>query len=765
MLGASMLGEPMLGGSILGAAVKRSEDPRLIRGEGRYVGDIHLEGEVWMVPVRSDVAHGTLVAIEADEARTMPGVVGVFGAEDLPGLMPIDFADQPEVTRSPLLAADRVHFVGDIVAVVVAETERQAIDAAGMVWLDIDPLPPVPDVATALSDGAPLIYPELGTNVVKRGGLPAVEEPLAGSAHTVSLTVVHQRVTAVPLETNNALAAPDGDGLQIWLGHQSVHAARNAISSALGIDRNLIRVRVPDMGGGFGAKIMTYREHAICAALALRLGRPVRWNERRTENMVAMTHGRAQVHTIDLGVDAEGRITGARIDVIQDVGGRPVFGSDLPRFTQRMAAGPYHIPKLAFSWRSVMTTTTPVHAYRGAGRPEATVTLERALNVMAARTGLDVFEIRRRNFHRPDDFPLITATGERYDTGEYAKAMDLALSKIDLEALREDQRRRRDAAERVQLGIGVASYVEVTAPGGRKDWGAVEIHEDGSATISSGALSHGHSHETTFAQIVSEHLRIPLERIEFVQGDTAAVKRGGGTMGSRSLQMAGSAVYRSSETVLDRAKALVAHALEAHTEDIVLGDDGTLGVAGVPDTSYTWGQVAQLAAESEEGRLAADDTYEQEHSTVAFGTHISVVEVDTETGEVRMVRHIACDDAGRILNRIVLDGQVHGGVAQGVGQALFEHVRYDSEANPLTTNLTGYLLPSATTLPMIEVDHTVTPTTENPLGVKGIGEAGTVGATPAVLNAVHDALAHLGIEHLDMPLTPSRVWSAIRTAR
>ncbi len=754
-----------VGGSILGAAVKRTEDPRLIRGEGRYVGDIHLDGEVWMVPVRSDVAHGTIIAVDADEARSMPGVVGVFVAGDLPGLMPIDFADQPEITRSPLIAGDRVHFVGDIVAVVVAESERLAIDAAGMVWLDIDPLPPVPDVTTALSDGAPLIYPELGTNVVKQGGLPAVDDPLAGSTHTVTLTVVHQRVTAVPLETNNALAAPAGDGVEIWLGHQSVHAARNALSTALGMDRNLIRVRVPDMGGGFGAKILTYREHAICAALALELERPVRWNERRTENMVAMTHGRAQIHTIDLGADDEGRITGARIEVVQDVGGRPVFGTDLPRFTQRMAAGPYRIPKLAFDWRSVMTNTTPVHAYRGAGRPEATVTLERALDVMAARIGLDPSEIRRRNFHRPEDFPVITATGERYDTGDYAGAMDLALSKIDIAALRAEQTRRREAGERTQLGIGIASYVEVTAPGGRKDWGSVEIHGDGSATVSSGALSHGHGHETTFAQIVSAHLRIPIDRIRFVQGDTDLVKRGGGTMGSRSLQMAGSAVYRSSESVLERARSLVARALEAHTEDIVLSDDGTLGVAGVPDTSYTWAQVAQLAAEAGEGPLAADDTYVQEHPTVPFGTHISVVEVDTETGDVTIVRHVACDDAGLILNRVILDGQVHGGIAQGVGQALFEEIRYDSQANPLTTNLTGYLLPSPATLPLFDVDHTVTPTNENPLGVKGIGEAGTVGSTPAVVNAVIDALSHLGISHVDMPLTPARVWAAIESTR
>ncbi len=748
-------------GSILGAAVKRTEDPRLIRGEGTYVDDLHFDDEVWMVLVRSPLAHGTIVSIDTTPATDMPGVVGVFTAADFDAVMPTDFAGQPELTRSPLLSGEKVHFVGDPVAVVVAASQAEAIDAAETVWVEIDPLPAIPTVAAALAPDAPLLFPGLGSNVIHSGGGPRHLDSLDDAEVVVRLEIENQRVAAVPLETNNAVAIPSGDEVEVWLGSQSVHAARNAISTALGIDRSRIRVRVPDMGGGFGAKIFTYREQVLCVALALRLQRPVRWIERRTESLVSMNHGRGQHHVIELGARADGTITGARISVIQDGGGRPLFGAQLPEFTNRMAAGPYRIPKLDFSWRSVLTTTTPIHAYRGAGRPEATVTLERALDVLAARLGLDPVEIRKRNFLDPAAFPQKTVTGERYDTGDYAAALDLALSKIDYPGLRQERQSRRQRGDRLQLGIGIAAYVEVTAPASRKDWGAVEIHDDGSATVYSGALSHGHGHETTMIQIASGLLHIPGERISFVQGDTDRVTRGGGTMGSRSLQMAGSAVLRSANTLRERARQLVADDLEASVADIAFDDQGRLGVAGVPDTARTWAEIAGLAGAAGI-ELRTDDVYLQEHSTVAFGTHISVVEVDTETGETRLLRHVACDDAGNILNRVVLDGQVHGGIAQGIGQALFEQVLYDTEANPLTTNLTSYLLPTASSLPFFTIDHTVTPTGENPLGVKGIGEAGTVGATPAVYNAVLDAIRHLGVDHLDMPLTAARVWAAIR---
>ena len=757
----------MPGGSFLGAAVKRAEDPRFIKGHGQYMDDIHLEGEVWMVPIRSQVPHGVIQSVDADEARTMPGVIGVYGPDELVGTMPVDFAGQTDATRVKLITSDHVRYVGDIVAVVVADTERHAADAAALVWLDVDPLPVVATVLEAVAEGAPILFPEHGTNVATTVDLDA-PDALDGAEVVISATIVNQRVAAVPLETNNALAIPDGDGVDVRIGAQQVHAARNSISTALGLDRSKVRVRVPDMGGGFGAKIYTYREHAICAALAMKLGRPVRWNESRTENMIAMNHGRAQHHQVQVGARRDGTIVGMKLEVLQDCGAYPLFGAMMASFTKRMSSGPYAIPRIDYHSRSVVTNTTPVHAYRGAGRPEATVTLERMMDMLAAELGMDPAEVRRRNLQTADAFPWVTATGERYDTGNYPAALELALSKAGYAELRREQAERRASGDRIQLGIGIGSYVEVTAPGNRKDWGAIEVHDDGSATVFSGAVSHGHSHETTFPVLASRIVGIPAERISMVQADTALIERGGGTMGSRSLQMAGSAIHRSSEGLLDKARTLVAHLNEASVDDVVLFGDGRLGVAGVPDTGYSWAQLAVLSAdpanlpEGMDPGLRVEYTYDQEHSSVPFGTHVSVAEVDTETGEVRLLRHVAVDDAGTVVNLAVLDGQIHGGIAQGIGQALYEEVRYDADANPITTNLTGYLLPTAATLPSYELAHTYTPSTSNPLGVKGVGEAGTVGSTPAVYGAVLDAIAHLGVGHLDMPLTPAKIWSALQ---
>jgi carbon-monoxide dehydrogenase large subunit len=758
------------GGSILGAAVKRAEDPRFIRGEGRYLDDIHVEDEVWMMPVRSQVPHGMIESIDTDEAAAMPGVVGVFTADDVEGRMATDFADQPTVTRADLITGDRVRFVGDIVAVVLAETQLQAADAAGLVWANIEPLPPIVDPRAALDEDAPLLFPDHGSNVIAEWDVNA-DVPFDTAHVVLELSVANQRLAAVPLEANNALAVPTSDGgVDLRMGSQSVHAARNAISSAIGVDRDLVRVRTPDMGGGFGAKIYTYREHALCAKLAVMLGRPVRWSETRTENMISMTHGRAQSHEVRVAATRDGKVLGLDVSVIQNVGGYPLFGTFMPVFTRRMVSGPYDIPVIAYRAKSVVTNTTPVHAYRGAGRPEATIMLERVMDTLAAELGMDPVAVRRQNLRSPDGFPWTTATGERYDTGNYERALDLALTTIGYEALRKDQAERRGAGDRIQLGIGIGTYVEVTAPGGRTDWGKVEVHADGSATVWSGALSHGQGHETTFPQLVSRVLGIPPEQIAFVQADTDQMVRGGGTMGSRSLQMAGSAIHRSSEHVLDKARRLVAHLSEASVEDVVRFDDGRIGVRGVPDSGMTWSEIATAAADP--GRLpddmepgmGADDVYVQEHASVPFGTHVAVAEVDTETGDVRLVRHVAVDDAGVIVNHLVLDGQIHGGIAQGVGQVLFEEFKYDEGANPLTSNLTGYLLPTASTLPSFELAHTSTPSTSNPLGVKGIGEAGTVGSTPAVYNAVLDAVAHLGVPALSMPLTPSKLWSALHEA-
>ncbi|MEX2424654.1 MAG: xanthine dehydrogenase family protein molybdopterin-binding subunit [Acidimicrobiia bacterium] len=758
-----------MGGSILGASVRRVEDPRFVTGRGQYLGDLHFPGELWMAVVRSTVPHATISSIEVDAAAQSPGVEAVYTAADFAGMtMPIEFSDHPEVMRRPLIPADKVRFAGDIVAVVVAESAAQAADAADEVWPEYDELPVIVDPAHAGDSDAPLLYPSHGTNVAKEHHLAAASNNPGTDEVVITATIRQQRLAAIPLETNSAVSVPrDDGGLDVWAGSQQAHGHRNVFSSTLGIDRDLIHLKVPDMGGGFGAKIATYPEQILTAAIAMKLGRPVRWEESRRENMVAMSHGRAQSHDVTMYAARDGSVRRVEWQVTQDAGAYPLYGAEIPFFTRRMTAGPYLIPEIEFTSRSVVTNTTPTHAYRGAGRPEATFTLERLMDMLAAVLDLDPTEVRQRNFIPADAFPHITASGERYDTGRYADALALALETAGYDDLRAEQRRRRESGDRRQLGIGIGSYVEITAPGGRKDWGRVEVHTDGTVTIFSGASSHGHGHETTFTQLASQVLKVPMGDIRFVQADTDQVVRGGGTMGSRSMQMAGSAIARAGDSVVEKAREIVAHAAEARLEDVVQFDDGRIGVTGVPDTGRTLGEISQLAADPAnlppdmEPGLDADDIWVQEHPTVPFGTHLSVIEVDTETGDVTLLRHIACDDPGTVFSRMIVDGQVHGGIAQGVGQALYEHVQYDEAGTPLTSNLTSYLIPTGVVLPSIEIQRTSTTTDQNPLGVKGIGEAGTIGSTPAVANAVMDALRPFGVDHIDMPLTPSKVWKAI----
>ncbi|MCL1592716.1 MAG: xanthine dehydrogenase family protein molybdopterin-binding subunit [Actinomycetia bacterium] len=751
--------------------MKRVEDLRFITGTGTYLQDIQTDDALWIAPVRSIVPHGKIEEIDVDGALSAPGVVGVYLADDLDTApLPLGAPDLEEFTRRPMIASDRVLYVGDIVAVVVAQSDREARDAADLVWADIEPLPEVSTPEDGAAEDAPLLYPKLGTNVVYDRG-DGDDDVLADADVIIELRVVNQRVAAVPLETSGAVAIPrDDGGLDVWLGSQSAHGHQRALSIVLDLDPSQIRVRVPDVGGSFGAKITLYPEQAICGALALKLGRPVRWHESRAENMVTMAHGRAQTTDVRLGATRDGSITGISLRLTQDAGAYPLFGAYMPVFSRRMAVGPYVIPKVEFLWRSVVTNTTPVHAYRGAGRPEATMVLERAIDRMALELDMDPAELRRRNFIPKDAFPYTTTLGERYDSGDYETALDRALDIGGYQEMRAEQARRREAGDRIQLGIGVSSYVEITAGAGREDWGAVEIDPDGVAIVYSSGVSHGHSHETTFPQVVSALLKIPMEDIRFVQGDTDTIPRSGGTMASRSLQIAGSAIHAAGGNVLDKAREIFAFNAEAAIEDVVQFEDGRIGVSGVPTSALTLAEIATIAAVPEdlppgmEPGLRGEETWKQTEATFPFGTHMSIVEVDTETGAVQLLKHVAFDDAGTILNRTVVDGQVHGGVAQGVGQALFEGVQYD-EANPLTGNLASYVIAGAASLPSIDVAHTETPTPENPLGAKGIGEAGTIGSAPAVVNAVIDALALFGIDHIDMPLTSAAVWAAINTSR
>jgi carbon-monoxide dehydrogenase large subunit len=564
-----------------------------------------------------------------------------------------------------------------------------------------------------------------------------------------------------------AVPGDDGDGhvITVYPATQMPHRFWQEVSEELGLDPSQVRVVVPDVGGAFGAKGSGAAEQFVAAAAARRIGRPVKWVETRSENLVGMPHGRGQVQYIEMGFTRDGRITGLRCRIVGDAGAYGGFGGMLPAATTRlMATGTYRIPRLSYEVAVALTNTAPMGAFRGAGRPEAAAYLERIMDFAATELGIDPVELRRRNFLQPDEFPYTTLTGARYDSGDYDAALSEAVRIARYDELRAEQARRRERGERLQLGIGVATYVEVTAGGAGSEWGAVQVHDDGTATIRVGTSSHGQGHATSFAMIVSDTLGIPLDAIKFVQSDTAVVPRGGGTGGSRSGQLGGSAVLRASEAVLDQARAVAARLLEAAPEDIVVTDDGRLGVAGVPSTALPWAEVARAAA-SEGAPLSAELDVTQKGATFPFGAHIAVVEVDTETGRVELVRHVAVDDCGRIINPLIVAGQQHGGVAQGAAQALWEQMVYDADGNPLTTNLMDYAMPSAAELPSFETANTQTPSPLNPLGAKGIGESGTIGSTPAVQNAVIDALAHLGVRHLDMPCTAERVWRAIQAAR
>ncbi|WP_300008768.1 xanthine dehydrogenase family protein molybdopterin-binding subunit [Pseudonocardia sp.] len=760
-------------GSVLGNRVLRTEDRELAGGAGDYTADLPVEGAYHVAFVRSTIAHGTITSIEVGEAAAMPGVRAVYTFDDI-GLAPRQGLPGvvPETMARPHLARGKVRFVGDIVAVVVADSAAEAHDAAEHVVADIEPLPAVVGIEEALADGVALLFDEAGSNLVAGDGTGEVEGLFDKVDTVVRATFHNQRLAGVPMEPNACVARPgepDG-GVTMWLPTQAPNGAQATLAADLGLDPARIRVIAPRVGGGFGPKAFDYVEWAVVAKAALLLGHPVRWTETRSENMLSMVHGRAQVQHVELGLTREGRIVGLNADVIGDAGAYPAIGTILPSLTQLMSQGVYDIPAIEFAWRAVATTTTTVGAYRGAGRPEATQMLERILDIAADELDIDPVELRRRNLIPPDRFPLTTLTGAPYDNGEYAKTLDAARLAAGYDELLEQQRARRESGDRVALGIGVGCYVEVTAPLGLDvEWGSTQAHPDGTFTVSAGTSAHGQGHETAFAQVASAVLQVPMDKIRLVQSDTALVPRGSGTMGSRSLQTGGSAIHTSSTELVVRAREIAAHLLEASIDDVELSAAG-FGVKGVAGPAVSW---AQVAAAAEDGTGSPDGTaaalreeldFAQGQSSFPFGSHIAVVEVDLDTGLVTQLRHVAVDDCGRILNPLLVEGQQHGGIAQGISQALYEVFDYDADGNPTTANLVSYTIPSAADVCAFEASTTETPTHLNPLGAKGIGESGTIGSTPAVHNAVIDALSHLGVRHIDMPLTPERVWRAIQQA-
>jgi aerobic carbon-monoxide dehydrogenase large subunit len=755
--------------SILGTRVVRVEDPRFLTTGGVYTEDVvdeRLAGAGHVFFVRSPIAHARITGIDTSAAREAPGVLAVYTGADLASLPPRKGAAimNQEMWQRPL-ATDIVRFVGEPVAAIVTAEPYQGEDAIELVSVDYDPLPAVVGFQAAL-DGKVLLFEAAGSNVAARFGKQAEQEAdlFEGCEAIVTATIANQRVAPAPMESRSAAAAWGKDGrLTAWIPNQGAQGTLRSLASQLGIDAGTIRVITPDVGGAFGAKFGADPEHVVVCWIARELDRPVRWSETRFENLIAMTHGRAQENTITIGGRRDGTVLAYRLEILQDAGAYPRIGAILPSLTILMAPGPYAFPRAEAFAATVVTNTTPIGAYRGAGRPEATAVLERAIDLFAAEIGMDPAQVRRANLLPPFTEPHRTKFGALYDSGDYVTALDLALARAGYDELRRDQAQRRARGDTLQLGIGLASYVEITGGGDESgppnENATVEVHPDGAATILTGTSPHGQGHETAWAMLASDELGIPIEKITLKWGDTDLIPQGGGTGGSRSLQQGGAAVQQASQELIEVARERAAAELEASLDDLVFDvERSAFAVAGDPDAAVP---LAALAAAE---RLLVRTVFSAPGATYPFGTHVAVVEVDTETGKVFLRRVVTVDDAGVVLNPLLAEGQRHGGIAQGAAQAFLEEFVYDADGNPLTASFADYPFLSATEVPSFELVDMATPTTYNPLGAKGIGEAGTIGSTPAVQNAVVDAVAHLGVRHIDMPTSPQRVWDAIQAA-
>ena len=714
--------------SLLGERVKRTEDRKFLTTGGTYVDDLPLEGALWVTYLRSTVAHARVNSIDVDEARSAPGVVAVVTGDDVDlAPLPPDFGLYNDKMVRPWLppTGGKVRYVGEPVVAILSETRAQGVDAQELVIVDYEPLPAVVGVENAAKDQT-ILFEEAGTNLAfemkgdSKPGDPALFE---GCDVVIRQRTVNQRVAPAPLETRASAVRWDAHQLTVWASTQAPHGVRDAFAKHYELEPEKVRVISPDVGGGFGAKISAYVEELLLPWLARRADRPVRWTETRSESMLNLGHGRGQVQEVELGGTRDGKFLAYRLTVDQDCGAYCKVGGLMVFSTRMMATGVYDIPKAEYACRSWVTNTTPTVAYRGAGRPEAAAAIERAVDLFAAEAGLDPAEVRRLNFIAPFAQPHTSTMGTVYDTGDYPAALNLALEKAGYAELRAEQKRRRDANDPVALGIGLSVYVEVTGGAGAGEWAGVSVDDNGKVTVRTGTSPHGQGHETAWAQIASAKLGVPMRDITVEHGDTDIIPMGGGTMGSRSLQHGGAAVAKVCEMLLEKA-------------------------AGGSITG-----------------LSADASVAAAGPTFPFGAHIAVVEVDTETGLVKLRQLVAVDDAGTIVNPTLADGQVHGGVAQGVAQALLEEFSYDADGNPLTSTLADYAFVTATELPSVDRFVMETPTPNNELGAKGIGESGTIGSTPAVQNAVVDALSHLGIRHVDMPTTPERLWRAIQDAR
>jgi aerobic carbon-monoxide dehydrogenase large subunit len=777
-----------------GQRLLRKEDARLLTGEARFVDDLQIPGALWLGMVRSPYGHARIGSIDTSAALAMDGVRQVLTGGDLADawIAPMPCAwpvteDMKAPEHHPI-ATGKACYVGDIVAVVVADSRYAAADAVDAVIVDYDPLPAVTDLEDAAADRV-VIHDDLGTNRSYTWTLSpdpdAVEAAFANAAHTVSERYVQQRLIPEAMEPRGVAAVPGvyGGDMTLYSATQIPHILKVQIAATCGIPEHKVRVVAPAVGGGFGSKLNVYAEELIAVAVARRLGVPARWTESRSENAVATIQGRGQIQHMEMAADADGKITAVRANLTADMGAYlQLVTPGIPLLGAFLYHGVYDVPAYHFECTGVFTNQTPTDAYRGAGRPEATYAVERAIEALAREVGVDGAEIRRRNYIAPDKFPYNSIAGLTYDSGDYEPALDRALALIDFAGLKAEQQRRRDAGETKQLGIGLSSYVEMCglAPSrvlaslnfGAGGWEAATVRmlPTGTVQVVSGSTPHGQGHETCWSQIVADKLGIDPADVEVLHSDTAISPLGLDTYGSRSLPVGGVAVGMATDKIIEKAKAIAAHQLEAAEDDIELVD-GQLQVRGTPSRAMPIQATAFEAftahnlPDGMEPNLTAQVTYDPPNFVFPFGTHVAVVEVDEETGEVRLVDYAAVDDCGPQVNPMIVEGQLHGGIVQGAAQALWEEAVYDADGNLRNASLMDYLVPSAAEVPSIKLDHTVTPSPTNDLGVKGIGEAGTIGSAPAVMNALVDALAPLGITDITMPARPERVWQAIQDAR
>jgi len=763
---------------LMGAEVKRKEDPRLITGRSTYVTDVVLPGMHHVAFVRSPHAHARIRRIDASAATRRPGVFTVVTGEDIRtrcAPLPLEGASAEgsgpggdNIGRKHYpLSVDRVRHVGEAVAAVVATSEAVAVDAAAEIVVDWEPLPAVTDPFAAMAGGAPQIHDDAPGNVEHKNAIKAGDPDgaFARARRVVTQRMVSQRLCGVPIEPRATVAAPDSTtgGVVLWATTQAPHSLRNDLATALRLPQNLVRVIAPEVGGGFGVKFGLYPEDATLAVLARLYRMPLRWVETRVEHMLATTHGRAQVADLEAAVEDDGTITALRMRVTANIGAYAVF-TFIPDLTLMMGVGVYKIPNIDLQSTCVFTNTTTVAAYRGAGRPEAAYYLERLMDIVALELGKAPEEVRRKNFIPPSAFPYKAPTGQNYDSGEYDRALTKALQLARYTDLRKEQRERIARGDRHLLGIGASCYVEMCGFGPFES-AVVRAEPGGTVTATTGTSAHGQGHETTFAQIIADHLGVDFDKIVVRHGDTLNTPMGNGTGGSRSLAVGGSAILQAALRVQDKARRIAAHMLEAAPVDVVYAD-GRYQVKGVPDRALGFAEIAARAYSGElppdlDAGLEATEFFRPPQLVYPFGAHVAVLELDTETGRVRVRDFVSVDDCGVRISPLIVAGQVHGGIAQGIAQALLEELVYDEDGQLATGTLMDYAIPHADDLPSFTTDATVTPTPHNPMGAKGIGEAATIGSTPAIVNAVVDALRPFGVRHLDMPLRPERIWRAV----